>query len=82
MGIYFGQPFGHYPTFYALLIVGLKKLSVCQKNVAAFSCQCYFLYLFILLVIMFFVILFKNFYAFWFISFNYLRNFLFAFLLR
>ena len=31
---------GHYPTFYTLMSVGRKKLSVCQNNVAAFSCCC------------------------------------------
>ena len=35
LGTYFGQPFGHYPTFYTLMSVGRKKLSVCQNNVAA-----------------------------------------------
>ena len=32
--------FGDYPTFYTLMSVGRKKLSVCQNNVAAFSCCC------------------------------------------
>ena len=34
----FGSPFGRYPTFHTLTSVGRKKLSVCQKNVSAFSC--------------------------------------------
>ena len=32
---------GLYPTFYTLMSVGQKKLSVCQNNVAAFSCCCF-----------------------------------------
>ena len=31
---------GGYPTLYTLMSVGRKKLSVCQNNVATFSC-CY-----------------------------------------
>ena len=39
-GIYFGSPFGRYPTFHTLTSVGRKKvLSVYEKNVSAFSCN-------------------------------------------
>ena len=40
-GIYFGSPFGRYPTLYTLTSVGRKKCftAVCEKNVSAFSCN-------------------------------------------
>ena len=38
LAIYFGSPFSRYPTFHTLMSVGRKKLSVCLKNVPAFSC--------------------------------------------
>ena len=37
-GYIFCQPFGYYLTLYALMSVRRKSLSVCRKNVAAFSC--------------------------------------------
>ena len=39
LAIYFGSPFTRCPTFHTLMSVGRKKLSVCLKNVAAFSCR-------------------------------------------
>ena len=52
LAIYFGSPFGRYPTFHTLTSVGRKKLSVCQKNVSAFSCysEVYIYVLYILAV--------------------------------
>ena len=32
LAIYFGSPYGRYPTFHTLTNVGRKKLSVCYKN--------------------------------------------------
>ena len=39
-GYIFRLTFRHYPTFSTLMSVGRKKVSVCQNNVAAFSCCC------------------------------------------
>ena len=38
LAIYFGSPFSRYPTFHTLMSVGRKKLLVCLKHGAAFSC--------------------------------------------
>ena len=40
VAIYFGSPFSRYLTFHTLTSDGRKKvLSVCEKNVSAFSCN-------------------------------------------
>ena len=38
--LYFGQPFGRYPTFHALTSFRRKKLLRMFLNVATFSCCC------------------------------------------
>ena len=38
LAIYFGSPFGRYPTFHTLTTVGRKKLFSMSKNGTAFSC--------------------------------------------
>ena len=36
LAIYFGSPFGHYPTLHTLTSVGRKSFSVCLKMVPRF----------------------------------------------
>ena len=42
--IYFGSPFGRYPTFHTLTSIRRKSFSVCLKHGAAFSCCSELLY--------------------------------------